>query len=97
VLEVTPQAHGEGRSFDVRVDVLNTSPFPAHSRSEARLYASDDNVLDGGDVLLASARTPALVSYGSRQVRLTASEAAASEAPFVIVVVDANDEVLEGD
>lgn len=97
VLEATAHADGNGKSFDVRIDVLNTSPFPAHSRSELRLYASDDNVLDGGDVLLASARTPVLVPYGSRQVRLAASEAAAAELPFIIVVVDANDEVVEGD
>jgi len=97
VLEATAESGGNGKSFDVRIDVLNTSPFPAHSRSEVRLYASDDNLLDVGDVLLASASTPALVSYGRRQVRLTASEGAAPEAPFIIVVADATDEIAEGD
>ena len=97
ITEATADARGKGKVADVRVDVLNTSPFPAHSRSEVRLYASDDNLLDAGDALLATTSTPALVAYGTRQVRLASSAKSDPGARFLIVVVDANDEIEEGD
>jgi len=52
-------------------------------------------VLDAGDELVASTRTPALAAYGTRQIRLKGS--GGTTTPFVTVVADANNVVVEGD
>jgi hypothetical protein len=97
LIHVKSVAYGNGRKLGVLVDVLNTSPFATRSGSEVRLFASSDNVLDAEDVLLTSATTTSLPSYGAQRLRLKSSDATAPDATFLIAIADAGNEIEEAD
>lgn len=88
---------GMGRALEVKMQVLNASPFPVREGSTVQLFYSDDALLDGSDLLVSSVSIPALPGYGTRQVTLTAPRAFDSVPGFVIIAVDALNTVAEAE
>jgi subtilase family serine protease/uncharacterized membrane protein len=86
-----------GDSFDVSWELVNIGPLPASAAWVDRLYLSADDTLDASDTLLSLSPGPGILDPNNRiPVLLTLDGITESGEYWLIVKVDANNDVAEG-
>lgn len=86
---------GKGK-VTLRARAENTGPN-ATGDFVARLYVSDDNILDDGDTLLATARIKSLKANGGKNFTLKGVVAGGAPGKYALLNVDDDDDMAEQD